>query len=153
MKSPPTRVRLDKWLWAARFFKTRSQSSAAIKGGKVDVEGSSAKPGQQVQVGTNIQVRKGPYRWSVEVTGLAERRGNAELAATLYREDPASAEAREATHARIGAERADMRVRYGQGRPTKKQRRELVRFKLRTLSPESWPLDDEPGDDDDDRDD
>lgn len=140
------KVRIDKWLWAARFFKTRSQSAAAIKGGRVDVDGTRAKPSQQVGRGARIEVRKGAYRFDVEVIDLAERRGSAARAAELYVEDPASVTRREETYARIAAERASRPSESGQGRPTKKQRRQLVAFKERSLLGEDWS--DDAADDD-----
>jgi ribosome-associated heat shock protein Hsp15 len=137
------RVRLDKWLWAARFYKTRSQASLAIKGGKVSIAGSRAKPSQPVAVGNHINVRKGPYDFAVGVLALAERRGSAERARALYSENPDSVRAREEVHDRIVAERkAAPRYHPGQGRPTKKQRRALIAFKEQYLSPEEIEEDD-----------
>src|SRR5258705_11082988 len=81
-------VRLDKWLWAARFFKTRAASSTAVAGGKVQVNGSRAKPAKQVQVGDTLRVRVGPYEWIVTVRAVTERRGSARDAALFYDESP-----------------------------------------------------------------
>jgi ribosome-associated heat shock protein Hsp15 len=131
-ESDDKRVRLDAWLWAARFFKTRSQAAAAIKGGKVDVRGAGAKPSQPVGAGSHIVVRKGPYTFEVTVTDVATRRGSAEQAQALYVEEEESVRAREAIRARLAAESAmipDQRAR--RGRPTKKQRRELEAFERR----------------------
>lgn len=137
-QSSKARVRIDKWLWAARFFKTRSQAASAIKSGRVELDGARAKPSHQVGKGSRLEVRKGPYRFTIAVDGVAERRGNAELAATLYTEDPDSVELREQTHARLRAERAN--APYGQraGRPTKRQRRQLLAFKEMSLFGEDW---------------
>lgn len=129
-------VRLDKWLWAARFFKTRSQAATAVKGGKVDVDGSRAKASAQVRVGGEIEVRKGPYRFLVEVIAVAEKRRNAEFARTLYRENPESLKAREETAARIAADRSAMPHGFTGGRPTKKQRRDLEAFRNLYRAPE-----------------
>jgi ribosome-associated heat shock protein Hsp15 len=93
--SLPDRVRLDKWLWAARFFKTRSAASEAVLGGKVDVNDESAKPAKQLSIGDVVRLRLPPYEYTLEVTGLAERRGSAAIAATLYVETEASRTARE----------------------------------------------------------
>jgi len=132
-----TRVRLDKWLCAARFYKTRSRSSTAIKGSKVSVNGARAKSSQQVRVGDELQVRKGPYEFSVKIVELAERRGSAEKARTLYIEDEASVRLREQTQKRIAADRAATpRALVGGGRPTKKQRRDLIAFRERHFAPE-----------------
>jgi ribosome-associated heat shock protein Hsp15 len=144
------RVRLDKWLWAARFFKTRSQASAAIKGGRVDVDGVAAKASHAVTVGTRIEVRKGPYRFTVDVAALADRRGSAEVARTLYTEDPESEKLRHETRARIAAERAARPSGWSGGRPTKKQRRQLLAFRDQSLAAAAPPGQDDDDDDDDD---
>ena len=119
-------VRLDKWLWAARFFKTRAVSSTAVAGGKVQVNGSRAKPAKQVQVGDTLRVRVGPYEWIVTVRAVTERRGSARDAQLLYDESPEGRAARErlAEAHRI----APAPTYQGKGRPTKKERRELQRF-------------------------
>jgi ribosome-associated heat shock protein Hsp15 len=123
------RVRLDKWLWAARFYKTRTLAAEAIGGGKVQVNGDRAKRARPVQVGDEVRVRQGPYEHLVVVRELSERRGPASHAAALYEETPASREAREklafqlkTLHSAFVAER---------GRPTKKDRREMERLKRR----------------------
>src|SRR5829696_3336351 len=90
------RVRLDKWLWAARFFKTRALASEAIAGGKVQVNGDRAKRAKPLQVGDEVRVRQGPYEHLVTVRALSGRRGPASVAAELYEERPASVAAREA---------------------------------------------------------
>ena len=88
-------VRVDRWLWAARFFKTRGLATEAATGGRVQVNGARAKPAKNVQVGDTIEITIGALRRTVEVTGLAERRGSASEAATMYAETPESIEARE----------------------------------------------------------
>src|SRR5258705_3735949 len=119
-------VRLDKWLWAARFFKTRAASSTAVAGGKVQVNGSRAKPAKQVRVGDTLRVRVGPYEWIVTVRAVTERRGSARDAQLLYDESPEGRAARERLPE---AHRIAPAPNYqGQGRPTKKERRELQRF-------------------------
>ena len=90
-----TGVRLDKWLWAARFFKTRSLASDAINGGKIQLNGHRAKRAKHVQVGDEIRIRKGPYEQLVVVRGLSERRGPAPVAQTLYEETAESHHKRE----------------------------------------------------------
>jgi ribosome-associated heat shock protein Hsp15 len=124
-----TRVRLDKWLWAARFYKTRSLAAAAIEGGKVQVNGDRVKRAKPLQVGDEVRIRQGTYEYQIVVTQLSERRGPAAEAATLYQEKPASRAAREAMalqlkslHAAFVPER---------GRPTKKDRREIEKLRRR----------------------
>ena len=90
-----TRVRVDKWLWAARFFKTRSAATEAIAGGKVHVNGERVKPAKLVQVGDELELRQGPYEFHLVVRGMAERRGSASVAAALYEETTASRDGRE----------------------------------------------------------
>ena len=96
---PPTvrmeRVRIDKWLWAARFFKTRGAATEAAVGGHVHVNGERVKPAREVAVGDRLEIRRGQQRFTVTVKALAERRGLASVAATLYDEDRESIEARE----------------------------------------------------------
>jgi len=119
-------IRLDRWLWAARFFKTRAVSSTAVTGGKVQVNGSRAKPAKQVQVGDNLRVRVGPYEWIVTVRAVTERRGSPRDAQLLYDESPQGRAARErlAEAHKI----APAPTYQGKGRPTKKERRELQRL-------------------------
>ncbi|HXV90828.1 MAG TPA: S4 domain-containing protein [Gemmatimonadales bacterium] len=119
-------VRLDKWLWAARFFKTRSLATAAVAGGKVHVNGERAKPAKPVAPGDTLRIRMPPYEWTVVVRGLAERRGPAQIAAGLYEETGASRAARERLALGLRLVRGD--VYEGKGRPTKKQRRQIDRL-------------------------
>ena len=91
----PETVRIDKWLWAARFFKTRSLATEAVLGGRVHVNDARVKPSKDVQVGDVVEVTIGVLRRTVNVTGLADRRGSAQVAATLYEETPESVETRE----------------------------------------------------------
>jgi len=120
------RVRLDRWLWAARFFKTRALAAAAVAGGKVQVNGTRAKPAKQLQVGDGVRVRVGPYEWLVNVRALSERRGPPKVAQTLYEESPEGRAARErlAELHKI----APAPTYQGKGRPTKKERREIERL-------------------------
>jgi ribosome-associated heat shock protein Hsp15 len=120
------RVRLDRWLWAARFFKTRALAAAAVAGGKVHVNGTRAKPAKQLQVGDAVRVRIGPYEWLVTVRELSERRGPPRVAQALYEE---SGEGR-ATRERLAEQHkiAPAPAYTGKGRPTKKERRELRRL-------------------------
>jgi ribosome-associated heat shock protein Hsp15 len=116
-------VRLDKWLWAARFFKTRSLAQQAVAGGRVQLNGERTKRAHEVRVGDAIDVRVGDWRWEVVVRALSERRGPAEEARKLYDETPASRAERERRQdlRRWGAEPAASL----KGRPTKRDRRRL----------------------------
>ena len=117
------RVRIDKWLWAARFFKTRSAATEAVLGGHVHVGGERVKPAKEIRVGDTVEIRRGELRWTVAVTGVADRRGSATVAATLYEETPESLAARE-------RERLERRLTRPLGadlgaRPTKQARRRI----------------------------
>jgi ribosome-associated heat shock protein Hsp15 len=126
--SSADRVRIDKWLWAARFYKTRSIASDAIAGGKVELNRERVKPAKMIQVGDEIRLRLGPYEHVVIVRALSERRGPASVAATLYEETPASIAAR-AKHAEQLRMAPAAFVYEEKGRPTKRDRRELERFR------------------------
>jgi len=120
------RVRLDRWLWAARFFKTRALSAAAVAGGKVQVNGTRAKPAKQLQAGDALRIRVGPYEWLVTVRALSERRGPPAAGQALYEE---SVEGR-AARARLAEQHkmAPAPTYEGKGRPTKKERRDMERL-------------------------
>lgn len=118
--------RLDKWLWAARFFKTRSLAADAINGGKVDVNGARPKRARPVKMGDEIRIRSGQFEHHVIVRELSERRGSASIAAELYEETPASIEARAKMSAQLRA--LSSSGHFEVGRPTKKQRRDHSRF-------------------------
>src|SRR5262245_6815227 len=123
----PDRVRVDKWLWAARFYKTRSLATDAVAGGKVEVNGERAKPAKTVKPGDEVRLRVGPYEHILIIRGLAERRGPASVAQGLYDETQASRDARQRLAAQLAA--APARFVYEEkGRPTKKDRRDLSRF-------------------------
>ena len=121
------RVRIDKWLWAARFYKTRALAAAAVEGGKAQVNGERVKPAKLLRAGDALIVRNGPFEWDITVLALSERRGPAAEAAKLYRESEESRKAREEKAALIKAERQSNPV-FVKGRPTKKQRRQIIRF-------------------------
>lgn len=119
-------VRLDKWLWAARFFKTRSLAAEAVTGGKVHVNSTRVKPARAVRIGDEISVRRGPYEWIVIVCGVSIKRGPASEAQLLYEETEESKQNRQALAEQLHAQGAG---RPGlMGRPTKKARREIIRF-------------------------
>jgi ribosome-associated heat shock protein Hsp15 len=121
------RVRIDKWLWAARFFKTRSLATEAIAGGKVEVNGEHAKPAKAIKPGDQVRLRLGPYEHILIVRALAERRGSAAIAQGLYEETAESKQAREKLSAQLKMAPAAF-VFEEKGRPTKKDRRDLSRF-------------------------
>ena len=120
------KVRLDKWLWAARFFKTRAIARDAIKGGKVQLNGSRVKPGRTVQVDDHLTVRRGEDEYTITVKDIGDRRVSATLALEKYEEDPDSRARREALADQRKAEHKAKADR--QRRPDKRQRREIVRF-------------------------
>jgi len=121
------RLRLDKWLWAARFFKTRSLASDAIAGGKVEVNGERAKPAKALKEGDEVRLRLGPYEHILIVRELSGRRGPASVAQTLYEETPASRDERARLAAQLKMAPAAF-VFEEKGRPTKKDRRDLSNF-------------------------
>jgi ribosome-associated heat shock protein Hsp15 len=119
-------VRLDRWLWAARWYKTRSQAAAAVNGGHVQVAGERAKPARPVRVGDEVHLRKGPYEFQLVVRGLAEQRGPAAVAQTLFEETEASKAARAVVAAELKAMPSPLPGLHG--RPTKRDRRQLAKL-------------------------
>ena len=120
-------MRVDKWLWAARFFRTRGLAQTAIAGGKVKVNEERSKPARELRVGDRLSLHIGEYAWEVTVAQLSDRRGPAETARKLYVED-------EASRARRAAQVADRRAQaaiWGErkGRPTKRDRRQMERWR------------------------
>jgi ribosome-associated heat shock protein Hsp15 len=126
--APAGRVRVDKWLWAARFFKTRSLASEAIAGGKVAVNDERTKPAKLLQLGDEVRIRLGPYEHVVIVRGISERRGPAAVAATLYEETEASRAVRAKLAEQLRIAPAGF-VYEEKGRPTKRDRREIDRLR------------------------
>jgi len=118
--------RLDKWLWAARFFKTRNLAAEAISGGKVHVEDQRVKPAKLVRAGARIRIRRGPMEWEVVLQGISKQRRPAPEAALLYQETPESLVNRENEAKRRQVEKTE-RAR-GMGRPTKRDRRRFSEF-------------------------
>jgi ribosome-associated heat shock protein Hsp15 len=113
-------MRLDKWLWAARFFKTRTLAVEAIDGGRVSVNAERAKPAKEVRPGDAVAIRRPPFEFAIVVKALSDKRGPAAIAATLYDETEASRARRTA----IAAEMKAMPQPRFKGRPTKKTRRD-----------------------------
>lgn len=120
-------VRIDKWLWAARFFKTRGLAADAADGGKIELNSQKPKPAKTVRVGDHVRVRLGPFEHIVTVRGLAERRGPAAEAAKLYEEDPAG-RARRVTLAEQH-KLAAQSFSHGEGKPSKKERRAIEKIR------------------------
>lgn len=120
-------IRLDKWLWAARFFKTRSLAAEAVNGGKVHVNGSRVKPGRVVKPGDTLRIQRGPVMQEVMVNALNDKRRPAAEAVLLYDETPESVAAHEqlAEMRRLAADTRQPRPR----RPNKHDRQHIVRFK------------------------
>jgi ribosome-associated heat shock protein Hsp15 len=124
-KLSPGRLRLDKWLWAARLFKTRALAAEEVSLGRVAVNGRPAKPAREVHPGDLLDIRQGPIHRVLAVRGLSDHRGPAPVAQLLYEETPESLAAREAAaaHRRMGVEPANTLT---DGRPTKRDRRQLA---------------------------
>jgi ribosome-associated heat shock protein Hsp15 len=120
-------MRVDKWLWAARFYKTRSLAQTAVAGGKVKVAGERVKPAKELAVGDELTIRIGEFEWAITVKALSDKRGPAEVARKLYEEDEAS---RAQRIAQVADRRAHAAV-WGErkGRPTKRDRRTLDRWR------------------------
>ena len=119
-------IRIDKWLWAARFFKTRALAAEAVAGGKVHLNSADVKPGRVIRVGDEVRIRRGSYEWVVIVRGLGKRRGPVSQAESQYEETEQSKQNRETLAAQIRAQGARQ---FGQkGRPSKKARRKIIRF-------------------------
>lgn len=122
------KVRIDKWLWAARFFKTRRLATEAIKGGRVHVNGARVKPGKAAEIGQTVHINKAAVHFEVEIIALSDKRGSYTVAQTLYQETPASIERRE--HEKTLRKLANQATpqRHLKGRPTKRNRRQIIRF-------------------------
>jgi ribosome-associated heat shock protein Hsp15 len=120
-------VRIDKWLWAARFFKTRSLAAQAVGGGKVQLNGARVKPARALKPGDQLEVHKGGFQFEIRVLALSERRGPAKIAQTLYEESEESIKKREAL-----SEQHKLAVAsapHPQRKPDKKARRQLRSIK------------------------
>lgn len=122
-------MRIDKWLWAARFFKTRSAAQQAVEGGKVKLNGERVKPARALKTGDQLVIHIGAYEWVVRVIELSEKRGPAAVARTLYEEDEVSRAQRteQVAMRRLAADPEHQR----RGRPTKRERRQLERWRER----------------------
>ena len=121
--------RLDRWLWVARFFKTRGLAAAAISGGKVQVAGERVKPAHHIGPDTMLEIRRGPVQWRVVVRAVARHRRPAPEAALLYEETPESIERREREAEQRKLDAGERRERLG--KPSKRERRDATRLKSR----------------------
>lgn len=122
-------MRADQWLWAARFFKTRSLAKQAIEGGKIEINGARCKPAKAIKVGDQLRISRGQERLEVEVRGLAAQRGSASVAQALYHESDESRLRREREQE---AQRlARQAYQPPDGRPDKRERREIAAFEQR----------------------
>ena len=124
MTDSPDKLRIDKWLWAARFFKTRSLAAEAVESGKVTINETRIKPAKAIGVGDRLDIRLGQYRFEIQVLALSNRRGPATEAQKLYRESEESRVRR----AEIAANLKALPQPTFKGRPTKRDRREIERF-------------------------
>jgi ribosome-associated heat shock protein Hsp15 len=122
-------VRIDKWLWAARFFKTRNLAADAVNGGKVHVNGQRCKPSRDLRVGDVVTITKDQNNWEIRVTDLNKQRRPAKEAVTLYSEDEASVNKRLQQIELRKQQQALMPTSERERRPNKKQRRQIHRFK------------------------
>lgn len=119
-------LRLDKWLWAARLFKTRSLAAEAVDGGKVAINGTRPKPSRAVRIGDEIEIRRGPYNWTIVVKDISHLRGPSPQAHSLFEESAESIEKRAAAIAQMKLEQPAEFDRAG--RPSKKERRAITRL-------------------------
>jgi ribosome-associated heat shock protein Hsp15 len=120
-------MRLDKWLWCARFYKTRGLASDAIKGGKILVNDEKPKPSKTIQTGARLNIRRTPYQFDITIMSLAKSRKSAREAALLYVETGESIKKREELSAQLKLDA--MKQPRTPGRPTKRDRRHIIRFK------------------------
>ncbi|RVU46286.1 RNA-binding S4 domain-containing protein [Rubrivivax rivuli] len=137
-KPPLERLRLDKWLWAARLYKTRAQAAEEAGLGRISVNGQPAKPARELKPGDLLTLRQGPVLRELQVLGLSAVRGPAPVAQALYAETPQSVAAREAAAARrrMGVEPADT---LAHGRPTKRDRRQIADWQRWSVSLDEGP--------------
>ena len=120
-------IRLDKWLWTARFYKTRKLAAEAIACGKVHLNGQRSKPGKEVKIGVQLLINKNPYQWDIEIISLAKHRRPAKEAILLYQESAASLDKRQKQIV-LNRENKALSDNYKEHRPNKKERRQIHRF-------------------------
>jgi len=122
-------IRIDKWLWTARFFKTRKLATEAVSGGKVHVNGKRCKPAKEVKIGCQLLITKDQYNWNINIKGINKHRRPASEAALLYEEDAKSITKRKEQIAQHKQQQALMDHSERDRKPNKKQRRQIHRFK------------------------
>jgi ribosome-associated heat shock protein Hsp15 len=125
-------VRLDKWLWAARFFKTRSLASTAILNGRVKINGDRCKPAKLLRVGDKLEIHSAPFDWHLLVLSLSDRRGSPAVASALFQESEESQKRREELRQQLKAARGSGFLE-NKARPTKKDRRALINLKKKNI--------------------
>jgi len=121
-------VRIDKWLWAARFYKTRTLAASALNNGRVKLNGARIKPSKQLKINDILVIQSNPFTWDIKVTSLTDRRVSAVLAKTLYEESTESKNEREELTAVLELEKKQQ-IPIPKGRPTKRDRKQIIRFK------------------------
>ena len=121
-------VRLDRWLWSARFFKTRQMAADAVRSGHVLLNNKRTKPAKSVRIGDQVRIRKAAFRYAIEVTALSETRGSADSAVALYDESEQSVEARDILRIQLKLQRSVSHP--AKGRPNKRERRQLNRLRV-----------------------
>ncbi len=122
-------IRIDKWLWTARFFKTRKLASDAVSGGKVHINGQRCKPSKEVKPGIQLSITKEPYHWKLTILAINSHRRPAKEAILLYEEDLESISKRQEQIILQKQQRAILNHSEHEGKPNKKQRRQIHRFK------------------------
>ena len=121
-------VRIDKWLWAARFYKTRTLAANAVTNGRIKLNGARIKPSKQIKLNDKLIIQSAPFSWDIQVTSLADRRVSAVLAKTLYEESTESQSARAELTELLKLEKKQ-NITVQKGRPTKRDRKQIIRFK------------------------
>ena len=125
-------MRLDKWLWCSRFYKTRALAASAIKGNKVSVNNLATKTAKNIKIGDNIKISKSPYQYTITILKLAHNRLSASQAALLFEEDKESIQIREELEKQIKAD--SVSFPKTRGRPSKRDRRNIIRFTRNTTN-------------------
>ncbi|MCZ6803729.1 MAG: RNA-binding S4 domain-containing protein [Proteobacteria bacterium] len=123
-----TQMRLDKWLWCSRFYKTRALAASAIKGNKIKVNNLVIKAAKNIHLGDKVEIHKTPYQYTITILKLTTNRLSASQAALIFEEDKESIQSREELAKQIKAESASASFPRTRGRPTKRVRREIIRF-------------------------
>ena len=120
-------VRLDRWLWSARFFKTRQMAADAVRSGRVLLNNKRTKPAKSVHIGDQVRIRKAAFRYAIQVTALSETRGGADIAVALYDESEQSIETRKTLRTQLKLQHSGLHL--PKGRPSKRERRQLNRLR------------------------